>query len=200
MSEIALMMLKPEFNISDRKKLYPKLINYMRVHNISIIEEFTTNNRYIKEIIFDGIYNNLLKNANLQQKGNEIGSYNFIRYNNVIKLGDDKYALKKRFTCYKPFLSYAKKLFVFSFVPLHLFIIRRSKYSTWEILKKEFQGDAIQSNSNGIGVRSLFRELPWYTPTTNGLHLSASDEEAILEIEFIQNLRDFLDNETINYA
>ena len=199
MSDSALMFFKPEFTPEDRVRYFPIIRHYLDAYGLSIEADCEVFAHDEKELIFDRVYAKLLKNARQPLSGNVIGGYAYLKtatgadeqqlfhewispQNPALLTGDDNYYLQKDdLRVVNPFCPYQRRLFIESQGSVHLFIISGNGARTWTEIKPLFQGAPIQTGGRGMGIRSYLSQCRWYNPTTNGLHLSASDHDAVRE-------------------
>ncbi|MXP68011.1 hypothetical protein [Pantoea sp. Aalb] len=203
MSEIALMFFKPEFNIFARKYYFPLIHYYLKRYQLNIERNIQVYSYKKKAILFDEIYSEILNYSYQSQLGSTIGSFEYLKKfknisdldlfkqwnslkESILKIGKDQYFIQnKEFKILNPFCPYQRKMFINIPVSIHLFIIKKKSFLSWIELKSCFQGAPIQKNSYLQGIRSYLSHFNWYTPTTNGIHLSATDDDAINEIKIV---------------
>ncbi|CCG86214.1 hypothetical protein [Erwinia piriflorinigrans] len=199
MSDRALMFLKPEFTPEDRARYFPVIRHYLDAYGLSIEADCEVLAHDEKEALFDRVYSKLLKNARQPLSGKVIGGYAYLKtasgadeeqlfhewispQNPALRTGEDNYYLQKDdLRVVNPFCPYQRRLFIESQGSAHLFIISRNGARPWAEIKPLFQGAPTQTGGQGSGIRSHLSQCRWYTPTTNGLHLSASDHDALWE-------------------
>lgn len=199
MSDRALMFFKPEFPPEDRAQYFPIIRHYLDAYGLSIEADCEVHASHEKEAIFDRVYARLLKNARQPLSGRVIGGFSYLKtvagadeeqlfqewvspLNPALRTGEDNYYLQKDdLRVVNPFCPYQRRLFIESIGSAHLFLIRRSGALSWAETKTLFQGAPVQTGGQGRGIRSHLSQCGWYTPTTNGLHLSASDHDALRE-------------------
>lgn len=205
MSELALMFLKPEFTLSEREEYFPIIKNYLERYGLNIEKNVKVYSYENKKALFDAIYSTLLKHAYQLQSGDEIGSFEYLNKfssvsnvelfkewispeNPAFKIENDRYFIKKEnLKVINPFCPYQRKMFINVPVPVHLFLIRKNKQMSWSELKARFQGKPVQRGIDRQGIRSHLSRCSWYTSTTNGIHLSATDREAVREVQIVRN-------------
>ncbi|MGG6175945.1 hypothetical protein ACQV2C_12180 [Pantoea allii] len=196
MSDTALMMFKPEFLPEDRERFLPLVREYLNDYGLVITSDCEVIARDQKAILFDRVYSRLLQNARKPFIENMVGGYAYLEatpeltekqlfdewvspHNPALREGEDNYYLMKDdVRVVNPFCPYQRKRFIESPVSVRLFLVRKSTPLPWERIKPLFQGDPVQNDGNGTGVRGHLSGCSWYTPTTNGLHLSASEIDA----------------------
>lgn len=199
MSDTAIMFFKPEFTLADRKKFTPVIRGYLAAFNLTVENTCEVMNREAKADLFDSVYSKLLENAKRPLEQGYIGAFAYLisqpgitdeylfrewvsPQNPAFRLGDDNYYLQKgNLSVVNPFCPYQRKLFTESASPVHLFLLRKHGNLSWSEIKPLFQGHPVQSGEDRKGIRSHLSQCSWYTPTTNGLHLSASAEDAVRE-------------------
>lgn len=205
MSDRALMFFKPEFTLKDRARYFPIIRHYLDAYGLSIEADCEVLAKDEKEAIFDSVYSKLLENARQPLSGKVIGGYAYLKtataadeeklfrewidpQNPALRTGEDNYYLQKDdLRVVNPFCPYQRRLFIESQGSAHLFIINRNDARPWAEIKPLFQGAPVQTNGQGSGIRSHLSQCSWYTPTTNGLHLSASEHDALREIHGVMN-------------
>jgi len=196
MSDTALMFFKPEFLPQDRERFLPLVREHLNDYGLVITADCEVFARDQKAILFDRVYAKLLQNARQPFIENKIGGYTYLEatpevteeqlfdewispLNPALCDGEDNYYLMKDgVRVVNPFCPYQRKRFVESPVSVRLFLVRKSTPLPWGRIKPLFQGAPIQHEGNGSGVRGHLSRCSWYTPTTNGLHLSASEMDA----------------------
>lgn len=196
MSETALMLFKPEFKPEDRTRFLPLIRDSLREYGLSVMDECEVNGRNKKMDLFDRVYSRLLQNARQPLSGRTIGGYAYLKAtpditeeqlfrewispdNPALRTGEDCYHLQKGdLNVLNPFCPYQRRLFTDSPVSVRLFLITKSGSRSWEEIKLLFQGAPVQAGANRSGIRAHLSRCGWYTPTTNGLHLSASEHDA----------------------
>ena len=199
MSDTAVMFFKPEFTLADRTKLTPIIRKYLTAFNLTIENTCEVGSREAKTDLFDRIYSRLLENARRQLEHGYIGAFAYLASqpgatdehlfkewvsptNPALRLGDDNYYQQRdNLLVLNPFCPYQRKLFTESASPVHLFLLRKHGDLSWSEIKPLFQGQPVQSGGDRKGIRSHLSQCSWYTPTTNGLHLSASVDDAARE-------------------
>ncbi|PIF06759.1 hypothetical protein [Candidatus Pantoea floridensis] len=203
MSDRALMFFKPEFTPEDRARYFPVIRHYLDAYGLSIEDDCEVHARDEKEVIFERVYERLLKNARQPQSGKVIGGFSYLEMatgadekqlfqewisplNPALRTGEDNYYLQKDdLRVVNPFCPHQRRLFIESRGSAHLFLIRRNGALSWSETKPLFQGAPVQTGGQGRGIRSHLSQCRWYTPTTNGLHLSASDHDALRETQAV---------------
>ncbi|RZK07222.1 MAG: hypothetical protein EOO84_11075 [Pantoea sp.] len=196
MSNTAVMFYKPEFTQSDRKRFAPLIKEYLTVFGLSINDECLVLGSKSKAELFDRVYSQLLANARRSFEHSYIGAYTYLTsrpeitaeqlfsewispQNPACRLGEDQYYLQRgELRVVNPFCPYQRKAFIESDSSVHLFLLSKKGNRPWSDIKLHFQGSPVQSGKDGLGIRSYLSQCDWYTPTTNGLHLSASAEDA----------------------
>lgn len=204
MSDRALMFFKPEFTPEDRIRHFRMIRRYLDMYGLSIEADSEVHARDKKEAIFDRVYARLLNNARQPQSGKVIGGFTYLQavadadeeqlfrewispLNPALRTGEDNYYLQRGdLRVINPFCPYQRRLFIETQGSVHLFIIRRSGAMSWAEIKPLLQGAPVQTGGQGRGIRSHLSHCRWYTPTTNGLHLSASDQDALRETEAVK--------------
>ncbi|MGK3115849.1 hypothetical protein [Candidatus Pantoea formicae] len=204
MSDRALMFFKPEFTSEDRTRYFSVVRRYLDAYGLSIEADSEVHDRDKKEIIFDRVYARLLNNAQQPLSGKVIGGFTYLKtasdadeeqlfqewispHNPALRMGEDNYYLQRGdFRVVNPFCPHQRRLFIETPGSVHLFIIRRSGSLSWAEIKPLLQGDPVQTGRQGRGIRSHLSQCRWYTPTTNGLHLSASDQDALRETQAVK--------------
>lgn len=204
MSDRALMFFKPEFTPADRAHYFRVIRRYLEAYSLSIEADCEVHERDKKEAIFDRVYARLLNNARQPLSGKVIGGYCYLKtatdvdeeqlfqewispLNPAQRIGEDNYYLQKGdLRVVNPFCPYQRRLFIEAQGSVHLFIIRRSGALSWAEIKPLLQGDPVQAGGQGRGIRSYLSQCSWYTPTTNGLHLSASEQDALRETQAVK--------------
>ncbi|WP_272570043.1 hypothetical protein [Providencia sp. PROV255] len=200
MCDVGLMMIKPEVPLDSRRQLFPLIKYYLSKFNMHVLDNVLVEGDISKSIVFDVVYQELLKNATSKLERGLIGSYDFLKLHSEYTERDlydlwvspnniPNYLVRD---CYylelcglkilSPFFPHQRSMFISSTNPAHIFIVRKSIEYSWQILKERFQGSPKQDGSFNVGIRSYMSEYGWYTPTLNGLHLSASNEEAAREV------------------
>ncbi|QKJ89267.1 hypothetical protein PMPD1_4369 (plasmid) [Paramixta manurensis] len=198
------MFFKPEFTPEDRARYFRVIRRYLDAYGLSIEADSEVHARDKKEAIFDRVYARLLNNARQPQSGKVIGGFSYLKtvadadeeqlfrewispLNPALRTGEDNYYLHMGdLRVINPFCPYQRRLFIETQGSVHLFIIRRSGAMSWAEIKPLLQGAPVQTGGQGRGIRSHLSQCSWYTPTTNGLHLSASDQDALRETEAVK--------------
>ncbi|MBS1206810.1 MAG: hypothetical protein H6R25_3709 [Proteobacteria bacterium] len=209
MSDLAIMFFKPEFHQQDRERLSPLFADFMNKWGIEVIDNIQVVGEDNKSKLFNRVYASLIKNSNLDESDGFVGSFKYLKryksfqaehlFNEWIKpenipkrLCEDKYYIQlDGINVINPFCPWQKKLFVESSESVELFLIKKRTSIPWSLLKERFQGPAIPSPSNSDTLRTHLSQCRWYTPTTNGLHLSGSDADAERETNCV---KDFFSN------
>ena len=195
-------MFKPEFCIEDRQYFSDQIYTLMDVHGLSIQDKMVIEEPTLKMEVFDHIYENLLFHSATKRNGVFIGSYEFLKEQDVIRSGDlfdlwisqlsythkldhDQYAMwLQNSYVINPFVPQQRHIFVHRQCPIDAFVIKKESLLSWQELKKNFQGDPVQERVSSSSVRGILCGCSWYSPSTNGIHLSGSEHEALRELSY----------------
>ncbi|CAJ0993607.1 hypothetical protein [Pantoea sp. Nvir] len=156
MSDTALMLFKPEFNLIERRRFYPLIRDYLTLFNLSVEKECEICTRDEKELLFDCVYSRLLKNARSKYEDNCIGGYTYLALkaqitdeqlfrewvspqNIALSLKEDCYYLQKDGQkVINPFCPYQRRLFTESTTSVHLFLLSKNSSLSWSEIKPLF--------------------------------------------------------------